>query len=75
MMFIPVLLLITLHGPNGQEIDINPHEVSSIRDPAAGTEGHFPKGTRCLVTMTNSKVNAVIEDCMTVRFLIAAEKD
>jgi len=74
MMFIPIVVLITLHGPNGQEIDINPHEVSSVREPSAGAEGHFPKGTRCLVTMNNSRINAVIEDCETVRLFVEKEK-
>jgi len=74
MMFIPIVVLITLHGPNGQEIDINPHEVSSVREPSAGAEGHFPKGTRCLVIMTNNRVNAVIEDCETVRMFVEKEK-
>ena len=71
---IPIILLITLHGPNGQEIDINPHEVSSIREPAAVAEGHFPKGTKCIVIMNNSRVNAVLEDCNTVRIMVEKEK-
>ena len=61
--------LIQLHGPNGQQIDLNPHEISSIREPSEGSEGHFEKGTRCLVFMTNGKVNAVSEDCDTVKIM------
>jgi len=38
--------LIMLHGPGGHEIDVNPHEVSSLRDPSVVYEGHFAKGTK-----------------------------
>jgi len=73
MNIIPIVMLITLHGPGGQELDINPHEVSSIREPAA-PEGHFPRGTRCIVIMSNSRINAVHEDCETVRSLLEEAK-
>ena len=60
--------LIQLHGPGGYEIDINPHEVSSIREPSGvASEGHFAKDIRCLLFMTNGKVTGVIEDCKTVK--------
>ena len=74
MVIIPIIMLITLHGPGGQEIDINPHEVSSIREPVAGAESHFPKGTRCVIIMNNSRINAVNEDCDTVRIMVEQEK-
>jgi hypothetical protein len=74
MVIIPIIMLVTLHGPGGQEIDINPHEVSSIREPSAGTEGHFPKGVHCLITMTNGKTNAVVDDCDAVRMLLEKDK-
>ena len=61
--------LILLHGPNGQEIDINPHEISSIREPSEGSESHFPKEIQCLIFMTNGKINAVLEDCKTVKLM------
>jgi hypothetical protein len=66
-----VLRLVVLHGPTGQqEIDINPSEISSLREPREGSDGHFPRGTNCLITMTNGKINAVREDCATVRLMI-----
>ena len=61
--------LILLHGPNGQEIDVNPHEISSIREPSEGSESHFPKEIQCLIFMTNGKINAVREDCKTVKIM------
>jgi hypothetical protein len=61
--------LIQLHGPDGQEIDINPHEIASLREPSSISEGHFPKGTRCVVIMTNSRLNLVREDCHTIKVM------
>ena len=61
-----LLHLIQLHGPDGQTIDINPNEVSSLRAPRK-TEDHFPKGTACVVIMTNGRINLVVEDCETIR--------
>jgi hypothetical protein len=62
--------LIQLHGPDGQEIDVNPHEVASLREPSSISEGHFPKGVRCVVVMTNGRFNLVKEDCSTVKTLV-----
>jgi hypothetical protein len=62
--------LIQLHGPDGQEIDINPHEVASLREPSTISEGHFPKGVRCVVVMTNGRFNLVKEDCSTVKVMV-----
>ena len=61
--------LIQLHGPGGQEIDVNPHEISSVREPSEGSESHFPKEIKCLIFMTNGKINAVLEDCKTVKIM------
>jgi hypothetical protein len=59
--------LIQTHGPNGQVIDINPHEVSSVRTPQKGAQEHFPPGTNCIVIMNNGRINAIIEDCELIR--------
>ena len=59
--------LIQLHGPGGQEIDLNPHEIASLREPSSVSEGHFPKDIRCVVVMTNGRFNLVKEDCHTVK--------
>ena len=62
--------LILLHGPNGDTINVNPHEVSSLRDPSVGSEGHFAKGTKCLVFMSNGKVLAISEECEEAKKMI-----
>ena len=61
--------LIQLHGPSGQLIDINPDQVVTLREPRAD-EGHFPRGIRCIVNMTDGKLNVVQEDCLTIRSMI-----
>jgi len=58
------VVLVELHGPNGQPLDINPAEVSSLRPPADAL-GRWAKGTRCVVVMSNGRFNAVAEDCET----------
>jgi len=61
--------LILLHGPNGQEIAINPQEITSLREPTEASGDHVAKGVKCLVTMTNGKVNGVVEDCGMVKVM------
>jgi hypothetical protein len=75
MILVEVLavLLITLHGSTGQEIDINPEEVVTLRTPRDG-EHHLPPNTRCVINMTDGKFNAVREDCRTVLHLIEEKK-
>ena len=76
MLFVIAIVfhLVLLHGPAGQTIEINPDQVVTLREPRAD-EGHFPKGTRCVVNMTDGKLNVVREDCSTIRDMIEeAEK-
>ena len=74
MILVEVLavLLITLHGSTGQEIDINPEEVVTLRTARDGE--HLPPNTRCVINMTDGKFNAVREDCRTVLHLIEEKK-
>ena len=67
ILFVLYLNLIYVHGPDGQEIEINVHEVSSIRMPREGSEGHFAKNVECLVYMTNGKFIATKETCLDIR--------
>jgi hypothetical protein len=66
------LVLITLTGPDGQHVEINPAEIISIREPR-GTD-HFAKGTHCLITTTDGKYATVLETCERVIELIGASK-
>jgi len=58
--------LLLVHGPGGQMIEINPREVSSIREIRGADKGHFQEGIKCLVIMTNGKFIGTIEDCKTI---------
>ena len=56
------LQLIFVHGPDGQRIELNVDQISSIREPRE-REGHFAREVQCLVFMTNGKWIGVIETC------------
>ena len=64
---VAALYLILVHGPNGQDIEINITEISSIRQIKKDTSGtsadHFARGVNCIVIMTNGKFIGVIETC------------
>jgi hypothetical protein len=65
------LALIELHTPNAGLIYINPLEITAVRplrDFAGG--GHFARGTRCVVVMTNGNFNGVTETCEEVRDML-----
>ena len=68
---IAYLALIELHTPNAGRIYINPLEITAVRplrDFAGG--GHFARGTRCVVVMTNGQFNGVTETCEEVRDML-----
>jgi len=66
---IAAVALVELHAPSGQVIAINPSQVSSLRAPL-DVSGHWGKGTRCVVVMSNGGFNAVVEDCATVERML-----
>ena len=65
-----LLRLVLVHLPGGDEIEINPNEVSTLREPRSVTEGHFHKDVHCLIVMTNGKFIGAVEDCRTVRMMV-----
>ena len=58
-----VLHLIFVHGPDGQEIEVNMGEISTIRDPKADEAAHYAAGTECVIVMTNGKFISTKETC------------
>jgi uncharacterized protein YlzI (FlbEa/FlbD family) len=64
-MFLPIVVhLLLLHSPDGQLIELNPHEISSIMEPRV--DQHTHGSVKCVITMTNGKFFGVAEDCKTV---------
>jgi uncharacterized protein YlzI (FlbEa/FlbD family) len=65
------LQLITLHAIDGREIEINPHQITSLH---AAKEGEPNKVLHtkvfCLINLTDGKFVSVAETCETVRQLL-----
>jgi len=61
------LNLIILHDPRGNEIRVNPEDISSLR--SAKGQGHYASGLHCLLHMTNGRFVAVAETCAKVERL------
>lgn len=66
--------LLELHGPDGQTLFINDHDVSSLRQPIQSDLRHFVKGTKCIVVTTNGKFVAVVETCVRIRDMMMENK-
>ena len=65
------MALVELHTPTDQLIVINPKEMSSLIDPRQfESSRHFIEGTRCVVVMSNGRLNATSEPCEAVEKLI-----
>jgi hypothetical protein len=61
------IMLVELHGPDGQHVFVNPPEVTSLREPRGVNSGHWAPGTRCLLVMADGKFITVAEPCDEVR--------
>jgi hypothetical protein len=66
------VLLIVLHTLDGREIDVNPDQITSMREARedSADDKAFTKGVRCMINTTDGKFVSVVEDCATVRRLI-----
>jgi hypothetical protein len=70
VMILKVLFfLVIFHGADGEEVEVNPDQVTSIRAPREKSEVDklLPKTARCLINMADGKFVAVREDCAEVR--------
>jgi hypothetical protein len=68
------IVLVQFSGPSGTRIDINPAEVTSVRDPHAMPGQHYSRGTGCIIVMANGKFISVNEDCSSVRMKISEQQ-
>lgn len=64
------LVLLQFTGPTGARIDLNPAAITSIREPNAMPEGHWGKGTHCIIVVDGGGTIAVHETCDEVRQVI-----
>ena len=68
------LSLITVHAANGDDMQLNTNEISSIRQPR-DAETHWGPQVHCVVVMSNGKFVGTLEDCATIiRLLTKVEK-
>jgi uncharacterized protein YlzI (FlbEa/FlbD family) len=65
-----LLHLIVLHGLDGNEININPNEITVMRGKEQGK--HLPSTAECAISMADGKFVAVKETCNEVRQKIEA---
>ena len=67
MILTVAIVLIELHGPDGHRVEVNPAEVSSLREDRPSDAGLLAEGVNCVLGMTNGKFIAVVEDCAVVK--------
>ena len=67
-LFAATIYLITVHGPDGQEITLNVTEISSIRQvrKTQRDQEHIDKDINCQLFMANGKFIGITETCMDV---------
>jgi hypothetical protein len=67
MMFAAVMIV--LHTLDGREIDINPAQVTHMREaqPDEAENKAFTGGVRCMINLTDGKFVTVVEECAVVR--------
>jgi hypothetical protein len=68
-MWVLALLFIKLTGPNGEEVDVNPAEIVSLR-VEFDEKGNFHSMVNCIVRSVDGNFIGVRETCEKVRRLI-----
>lgn len=63
--------LITLHGPDGREIDVAPSEITSLHCKLPNVENRlFADGVNAVIHLTDGKNVGVKETCGEIRDII-----
>jgi hypothetical protein len=73
VMLILAVVLISLHAPNGDRIDINPDTITSMHGRVPQRKGDaalMAKEIECLINLSDGKYVSVVEKCDEVRELI-----
>ena len=61
---------IQLHAPDGQVIYLNPEHITNLRKPRGTDQGHFIRGTQCVVFTTDGKYLSIAESCERIREML-----
>jgi hypothetical protein len=71
MMLFAAAVIITLHSGTGVPIEINPHEITSMRNPEpTAPSPSFSKELHCMINMSDGKYVTVKETCDQVKKMI-----
>ena len=65
------VVMIQLTGPNGNRIDVNPHDIVTIREPQV--PGFFDAKVKCVLFTLDNQFIGIRETCAQVRELIQSE--
>jgi hypothetical protein len=67
-------IMIVLHAVDGRELDINPSQVTSMREASAPdtpvVDKRFAANVRCMVSLADGKFITVVEECATIRAML-----
>ena len=75
MIAVVAVILITMHGPGHQQIEINPDAISSMRRPQRKNEAYLREGTNCVISMNNGTLISVVENCAEIAAEIGRAED
>lgn len=68
------VVMILLHAPGGAIIEINPEQVTSLREKHESNEHTVTKEANCQVSLVDGKFVLVVEPCYQVRKMIEGQK-
>jgi hypothetical protein len=64
------IILIILHAPGGAAIEVNPDQITSLRNKNEENETYVTRGANCQINLTDGKYALVMETCAEVRKLV-----
>jgi hypothetical protein len=66
------LVLLILHTVDGRDIDVNPAQITSMREAKDDDAPNraFTGKVNCMIALTDGKFVTVIEECETVRKMV-----
>lgn len=68
MMVVAQLVFILLTGPSGNQITLNPKQISTMHAAVPGRENkQFTEQAKCVINTTDGKFISVIETCVEVQ--------